>query len=98
MSVLRWNRLIAALAFVLIVVLSFGPVSADGQTHVVQPGENLFRIALSYGVSVDALAAANGIIVRDGALPRQHPVEARAVGHSGHRVGLPRGSQHHRGF
>ncbi len=29
--------------------------------HTVQAGENLFRIALRYGVSVDALAAANGI-------------------------------------
>ena len=32
------------------------PVSAEGSTvHVVQPGENLFRIALHYGVTVDAL-------------------------------------------
>ena len=30
-------------------------------THVVQPGENLFRIALKYGVTVEALAVANGI-------------------------------------
>jgi LysM repeat protein len=38
------------------------PVSAEGSTvHVVQPGENLFRIALHYGVTVDALAAANGL-------------------------------------
>jgi len=29
--------------------------------HVVQPGENLFRIALRYGVTVDALVAANGL-------------------------------------
>lgn len=33
----------------------------SGKTHVVQAGENLFRIALRYGVSVDALARANGI-------------------------------------
>ncbi|HEY4691580.1 MAG TPA: LysM domain-containing protein [Anaerolineae bacterium] len=32
-----------------------------GKTHVVQPGENLFRIALRYGSTVQALAAANGI-------------------------------------
>lgn len=33
-----------------------------GETvHVVQPGENLFRIALSYGLSTSALAAYNGI-------------------------------------
>jgi LysM repeat protein len=31
------------------------------RTHVVQPGENLFRIALKYGVTVEALAVANGI-------------------------------------
>jgi LysM repeat protein len=30
-------------------------------THVVQPGENLFRIALKYGVTVEALAVANNI-------------------------------------
>jgi LysM repeat protein len=30
-------------------------------THVVQKGENLFRIALKYGVTVEALAVANGI-------------------------------------
>ena len=32
-----------------------------GQTHVVRPGENLFRIALRYGVTVAALANANNI-------------------------------------
>ncbi len=38
------------------------PASAQGSTiHTVQPGENLFRIALRYGVTVDALAAANGL-------------------------------------
>lgn len=30
-------------------------------SHVVQPGENLFRISLRYGVSVQSLIAANGI-------------------------------------
>ncbi|MBM4465360.1 MAG: LysM peptidoglycan-binding domain-containing protein [Chloroflexi bacterium] len=33
--------------------------------HTVQPGENLFRIALHYGMSYTALAAANGIINPD---------------------------------
>jgi len=38
------------------------PPPATGETiHVVQPGENLFRIALSYGLSTSALAAYNGI-------------------------------------
>jgi LysM repeat protein len=35
---------------------------ADGGTHVVQRGETLFRISLKYGVTVDALRAANGIV------------------------------------
>jgi LysM repeat protein len=38
------------------------PVFAESSTvHIVQPGENLFRIALHYGVTVNALAAANGL-------------------------------------
>jgi LysM repeat protein len=32
-----------------------------GRTHTVQPGENLFRIALQYGMSYTTLAAYNGI-------------------------------------
>jgi lipoprotein NlpD len=36
------------------------PVSADdGKTHVVRPGENLFRIALSHGLKYQTLAAWN---------------------------------------
>jgi LysM repeat protein len=36
--------------------------TTDGQTtHVVQSGENLFRIALRYGTSVQAISSANGI-------------------------------------
>ncbi len=41
------------------------PGAAEGGTtvtHVVQPGENLFRIALKYGTTVEAIAAANGIV------------------------------------
>jgi LysM repeat protein len=41
------------------------PGAGDGGTtvtHVVQPGENLFRIALKYGTTVEAIAAANGIV------------------------------------
>ena len=37
------------------------PQPPQPATHVVQPGENLFRIALRYGVSVDQLARYNGI-------------------------------------
>ncbi len=51
----------------LIVLIGVGvlPVIAqDGSTpatHVVQPGENLFRIALHYNISLDTLMAANGL-------------------------------------
>lgn len=33
----------------------------SGVTHVVQPGENLFRIALRYNTTIDAIVQANGI-------------------------------------
>ncbi len=36
-------------------------VTAQGGTHTVQAGENLFRIALRYGFTVEYLAAVNGI-------------------------------------
>lgn len=55
-----WLCLIIALVFILILA---APVSAQSQAqvHVVRAGENLFRIALRYGVTVDALARANGL-------------------------------------
>jgi len=37
------------------------PSSGGGQTHVVRPGENLFRIALRYGTTPQAIAAANNL-------------------------------------
>jgi LysM repeat protein len=62
MDRLRWNRLFG---IILVVILTLSlqpfPVKAEGQTYVVQPGETLFRIALRYGLTVDALAAANHI-------------------------------------
>jgi|CXWL01.1.fsa_nt_gi LysM repeat protein len=59
------NRTIrhAGLVIVLLGFLLWAPPArADVQTHVVQPGETLFRIALNHGVTVDALRAANGIV------------------------------------
>lgn len=35
------------------------------RTHVVQPGQNLYRIGLLYGMTVDVIAAANGISNQD---------------------------------
>ena len=37
------------------------PPSAAGGTHVVQAGENLYRIGLQYGCSAEQMAAHNGI-------------------------------------
>jgi LysM repeat protein len=37
------------------------PASSTDVYHTVQPGENLFRIALSYGTTVDAIVAANNL-------------------------------------
>ena len=37
------------------------PSPGGGRTHVVRPGENLFRIALRYGTTPQAIAAANNL-------------------------------------
>jgi LysM repeat protein len=43
-------------------VLLVGTAQAQEQVvHTVQPGENLFRISLRYGTTVDAIVAANGL-------------------------------------
>ena len=47
-----------ALAVLLTLVSS---TSAEGQIYIVKPGENLSRIASRYGVSVQAIQAANGL-------------------------------------
>jgi LysM repeat protein len=47
-----------------VLLLSFVPVLAQETTHVVRSGENLYRIALRYGVSMDAIAEANGLTNR----------------------------------
>jgi len=40
-----------------------GDGGGDGTvTHVVQPGENLYRIALKYGTTIEAISAANNIV------------------------------------
>ena len=56
-------RRVLTLGIVLTLALALAaPALAQGAVvHVVQRGENLFRIALRYGVTVDALAAANGL-------------------------------------
>jgi lipoprotein NlpD len=37
------------------------PDGSAGQTHILRPGENLYRLSLFYGVSVDAIVRANDI-------------------------------------
>lgn len=49
------------LVIVVISLLSLPIVAQEDGTHVVQSGENLFRIALRYGVDIDELAALNNI-------------------------------------
>jgi LysM repeat protein len=53
--------LILSVVIVLILVLATPAFAAETTVHVVQPGENLYRIALRYGVTVDAIAKANGL-------------------------------------
>lgn len=60
----RLWRLIPLLVLALMVLNPLAASDAQDGTqpiHIVQSGENLFRIALRYGVTVDAIAAANGI-------------------------------------
>ena len=46
----------------LLMVLMVGVLTVNAQTtHTVQNGENLYRIALKYGVSISSVAQANGI-------------------------------------
>jgi LysM repeat protein len=59
------RKLLTVIA-VLVVLLSMGSTTwaqgDGGQTvHTVQAGENLYRISLKYGVTVEAIAAANNI-------------------------------------
>lgn len=48
-------------AIVLIALVLPASAHAQGQVHVVQPGENLYRIALRYGTTITAIAQANGL-------------------------------------
>lgn len=49
----------AILASLLLFLLA--DVAEASTMHVVQPGENLYRISLRYGVSIESIAAANGL-------------------------------------
>ncbi|MGH2592127.1 MAG: LysM peptidoglycan-binding domain-containing protein [Anaerolineae bacterium] len=53
--------------------------SAEGSTHIVQPGENLFRIGLRYGVSAAQLQAANQLSSINIFVGQQLRIPSRAV-------------------
>jgi len=57
----RIGSLLAALALALACATSPSAPRKPSAVHVVQRGENLYRIALHYGVSVEALMRENGI-------------------------------------
>jgi len=58
------RRFITILAALLLLSIGTAVLAQSSGTvqHVVQPGENLFRISLRYGVSIAAIQAANPII------------------------------------
>ena len=47
--------------FILILLCAVAPAFGQDSVHIVQPGENLFRISLQYDVEITELAQANGI-------------------------------------
>jgi LysM repeat protein len=59
------KRLIIAMALVFTLALTVIPTAGAqvncAAIHVIQPGENLFRISLRYGVSMQGIAQVNGI-------------------------------------
>jgi LysM repeat protein len=57
----RILRLAVVVAATVLCVLSWRAARAESVIHVVQPGENLFRIGLKYGVSWVAIMDANGL-------------------------------------
>ena len=58
------RRVLIATAVLLVVVLAAAVPTAHAQQriHVVQPGETLYGIARLYGVTIQQIAAANGIV------------------------------------
>ncbi|HXF70020.1 MAG TPA: LysM peptidoglycan-binding domain-containing protein [Thermoflexus sp.] len=62
---------------------------STGVTHVVQPGETLFRIALRYGTTVQAIVEANNLINPDFIVPGQRLV----IPTTGASPGTPAGGE-----
>jgi len=57
----RWSVVLCGFMIACLVLLSAPTLAQGSITHVVAPGENLFRIGLRYGVSPDVIAQANNI-------------------------------------
>lgn len=58
-----WKWVLPAIVVVNLLALAM-PAAAQGTSYVVQPGDTLYAIARRYGISVNALAAANGLTPR----------------------------------
>ena len=56
------NKYRLSLLLLLPLLLLFAGVVRADTTHVIQPGDSLFRIALQYGVTIDAIVEANNIV------------------------------------
>lgn len=58
------GRVVVGVLILVVVAVLCCPSAVAAQApvnHTVQPGENLFRIALYYGTTVEAIQAANGL-------------------------------------
>ena len=60
-NIMRHIKLSLTTLFLLLVLAMVGPAQAQ-TSYVIQRGDTLYSIALQFGTSVDALAAANNII------------------------------------
>jgi LysM repeat protein len=56
------RAILTMLVTLLLLLTTTGAVLADSQSYVVQPGDTIFKISVRFGISMDALRAANGIV------------------------------------
>ncbi len=56
----QYKKFLIFIVFILLLT-AVPPIFADGDTYVVKAGDNLFRIALNHGVTVNELVQLNGI-------------------------------------
>ena len=92
-----------ACAVVLVASLSGNPLAARAQdgsrptAHIVQAGDNLYRIALRYGVTIDALMAANDLTTISVIVPGQIlAIPGAAASAPLPAVAVPAGARTHR--